>query len=90
MKQWPHTSEYWKEKILMKVNSRDTYIDAEDEMIAISIAIQVLDRQFKETSARWMWLPSEWGEYVVKRSGLQKRLRKLKAELGYNDIVADS
>lgn len=73
----------------MKVDSRNTYIDTEDEMIAVSVAIRLLDKKFKETSARWMWLPSEWGEYVVKRSGLQKRLRKLKAELGYNDTVAD-
>jgi hypothetical protein len=73
----------------LKVDSRNTYIDTEDEMIAVSVAIRLLDKKFKETSARWMWLPSEWGEYVVKRSGLQKRLRKLKAELGYNDTVAD-
>lgn len=73
----------------MKVDSRYIYIDNEDEMIAVSVAIQLLDKKFKETSARWMWLPSEWGEYVVKRSGLQKRLRKLKAELEYNNTVAD-
>lgn len=73
----------------MKVDSGAIYIDAEDEMIALTVAIQLLDKKFRETSARWMWLNSEWSKYVVQKAAMQKRLRKLKAELGYNDIVAD-
>lgn len=63
----------------MKVNSKDLYVDIEDELIAVSIAIQLLDKKFRDTSAKWMWLPSEWSEYVVTKIGLQKRLRKLQA-----------
>ena len=61
----------------MKVNNKEIYLDSEDEAIAVSIAIQILDKKFKDTSARWMWLPSVWGDYVVQKTALQKRLRKL-------------
>lgn len=73
----------------MKVNSSAIYIDAEDEMIALTVAIQLLDKKFRDTSAKWMWLNSEWSNYIIQKTAMQKRLRKLKAELGYNDIVAD-
>ena len=61
----------------MQVDMKAIYIDREDEAIAISIALQVLDKVYKEESARWFWLPSEWSSYIVQRAALQKRLRKL-------------
>jgi hypothetical protein len=65
----------------MQVNLTDIYLDDEDEMHAIEVYIEELDYVYRKTSAKWMWLDSEWHEYTIKRVALGKQLRKVKVSL---------
>lgn len=69
----------------MQVNLVDIYLDDEDELRSIEAMIATLDKIYLDMSARWMWLDSEWAEYVVKKVQLKKRLRKIKERIEYNN-----
>lgn len=69
----------------MQVNLVDIYLDDEDELRSIEAMIATLDKIYLDMSAKWMWLDSEWAEYVVKKVQLKKRLRKIKEKIGYNN-----
>jgi len=73
----------------MKVSSKDIFLDDEDRLLAVSLEIENLDKVYSDTSARWMWVNEEWGNYVRKKVQLKKELRKLKERLGYNTETAD-
>lgn len=69
----------------MQVSLTDIYVDYEDELRSIEAMIATLDKIYLDMSAKWMWLDSEWAEYVVKKVQLKKRLRKIKEKIEYNN-----
>lgn len=73
----------------MLVNYNDIYIDDEDELQGLENLLGMLEYKYVKTSAKWMWLPEEWAEYVTVKVQLKKQLRNVKARLGYNETVTD-
>lgn len=71
----------------MQVDCKNIYIDSEDEAIALGIALKKLVKDYDV--ARWMFLPSEWSEYVQKKVRMQNHLRKLQEKVSYNTGVPE-
>ena len=49
----------------MRVNSKEIFIDNEDEMLAVECALVYLEKEWD--FPRWMFLNSEWQEYTQER-----------------------
>ena len=66
----------------MQVSKSDIYVDIEDELLAVEIALANWEERWE--GAKWMFLPREWAIYVQGKVALKRRLRKLKEKLGYD------
>lgn len=72
----------------LKVNSKDIFIDNEDELLYVEYLLERL--QYEWCLPRWAYLRSEWSEYLIKKSAVERRLRKLKENISYTiDSTAD-
>ena len=71
----------------MKVDQTQIWIDDEDEYLGVLAELDCLE--WKYGLPKWAYLPSEWSTYVVKKTHLQRRLRKLQEKLGYTNTVAE-
>ena len=71
----------------MKVDKKKIYLDEEDEIIALTIAKQVMEYNFE--LPKWCYLQSEWNTYVMKKVEIENRLRKLKEKMGYDTPAVD-